>query len=257
MSPTTFQLLILKLSNDPHRHWLYLTEAVLLVGMFALRVWGLSRQETLGGKIWFRTWTLLVYGVLAGYAAPRLWLGPDVDPVLKTWVFGASVPKAESETEAPKKSQRSGEGTMSNEELKRMLTPTQYRVACEGGTEPPFQNAYWNHKEAGIYVDVISGKPLFSSLDKFDSGTGWPSFTKPIQAAEIVKIDDRSHGMVRTEVRSKTGDAHLGHVFDDGPREAGGLRYCINSASLKFIPKDELEKAGYGEYKKLFEKAKQ
>ncbi|MEN9722842.1 MAG: peptide-methionine (R)-S-oxide reductase MsrB [Pseudomonadota bacterium] len=145
---------------------------------------------------------------------------------------------------------------MSNEELKRKLSPFQYRVACEGGTEPPFRNAYWNHKEPGIYVDVISGKPLFSSIDKFDSGTGWPSFTRPIEDEEVVKIEDRSHGMVRTEVRSRAGDAHLGHVFDDGPPDAGGLRYCINSASLKFIHKDELEKAGYGSYRVLFEKPK-
>ncbi len=249
MDPTEFQLLILKLSNDPNRRWLYLTEAFLLVGMFALRMWGLPRQKTIGRKIWFRSWTLLAYVILAGYAAPRLWLGTDVNPLVKAWIFGSSVPQSQ-----PISQQRTGDGRMSNEELKRKLTPTQYRVACEGGTEPPFQNAYWNHKEPGIYVDVISGKPLFSSLDKFDSGTGWPSFTRPIEDTEIVKIDDRSHGMVRTEVRSKTGDAHLGHVFDDGPRDAGGLRYCINSASLKFIPKDELEKAGYGEFRKLFKK---
>jgi methionine-R-sulfoxide reductase len=254
MDPTDYQLLILRLSNDPNRRWLYLTEALLLVGMFALRMWGLSREKTLGGKIWFRTWTLLAYVLMAGYAAPRFWLGPDVNPLLKSWVLGSSAPKLETPGEAQKKCQRSEEGTMSNEELKRKLTPIQYRVACEGGTEPPFQNAYWNHKEPGIFVDVISGRPLFSSLDKFDSGTGWPSFTRPIEDSEIVKIDDRSHGMVRTEVRSKGGDAHLGHVFDDGPPEAGGLRYCINSASLKFIHKDDLEKAGYGEFRKLFAK---
>lgn len=243
MDDLDFQLLVLHLSNHANLRWLYLTEAVLLVGMFLLRIWGLSRQRTLGGKIWFRSWTLLVYVGLAGYAAPRAWLGPEFDQLAKAWIWGRRSAAAQN-----------GEERMSNEELKRKLTATQYRVACEGGTEPPFQNAYWNHKEPGIYVDVISGKPLFSSLDKFDSGTGWPSFTKPIEDTEIVRIDDRSHGMVRTEVRSKTGDAHLGHVFDDGPREAGGLRYCINSASLKFIHRDELEKAGYGEYRKLFEK---
>jgi peptide-methionine (R)-S-oxide reductase len=141
---------------------------------------------------------------------------------------------------------------MSRDELKKTLSLTQYQVACEGGTEPPFRNAYWNHHEPGIYVDVISGKPLFSSLAKFDSGTGWPSFTKPVDPAEVLEIRDESHGMIRTEVRSKTGDAHLGHVFTDGPREDGGLRYCINSASLRFIHKDSLESEGYGQYLKLF-----
>jgi len=252
MNSLDFALLVLKVTHDPNRHWLYLTEAALLVGMFVLRTKGLPRQKTLSGKIRFRSWTLLVYLFLAAYAAPRLWLGPDFDPLVRELVRGGpaltEVVRGESVRSGP------GGRSMTDEELKRKLTPTQYRVACEGGTEPPFNNAYWNHKEPGIYVDVISGRPLFSSLDKFDSGTGWPSFTRPIEDAEIVKIDDRSHGMVRTEVRSRTGDAHLGHVFDDGPREAGGLRYCINSASLKFIPRDELEKSGYGEYRKLFEK---
>jgi methionine-R-sulfoxide reductase len=142
---------------------------------------------------------------------------------------------------------------MSKEELKKNLSPTQYKVACEGGTEPPFQNAYWNNKRAGIYVDILTGKPLFSSKDKFDSGTGWPSFTKPIDASEIQELADTSLGMVRTEVKSKTGDTHLGHVFDDGPPESGGLRYCINSASLRFIPVEDLEKSGYGALKSLFE----
>lgn len=141
---------------------------------------------------------------------------------------------------------------LSDAELKKLLTPSQYQVACEGSTEPPFKNAYWNNHEAGIYVDVISGKPLFSSLDKFDSGTGWPSFTKPINDSEIVRKEDKSLGMTRTEVRSKSGDAHLGHLFDDGPKDKGGLRYCINSASLKFISVADLKKSGYGQYRKLF-----
>ncbi|MEO0453174.1 MAG: peptide-methionine (R)-S-oxide reductase MsrB [Verrucomicrobiota bacterium] len=141
---------------------------------------------------------------------------------------------------------------MSKEELKDKLTPMQYRVALEDGTEPPFRNEYWNNKEHGLYVCVVSGEPLFSSTDKFDSGTGWPSFTKPLDDEEVVEIADHSHGMVRTEVRSKTGKTHLGHVFPDGPRPTG-MRYCINSASLRFVPKTELEEKGYSKYLPLFE----
>lgn len=141
----------------------------------------------------------------------------------------------------------------SKEGLKCKLTDIQYYVTQENGTERPFDNEYWNDKREGIYVDVVSGKPLFSSSDKFDSGTGWPSFTRPIEEDEILEKRDVSVGMVRREVRSKESDSHLGHVFEDGPREAGGLRYCINSASLRFIPKEELEESGYGEYAKLFE----
>jgi peptide-methionine (R)-S-oxide reductase len=133
------------------------------------------------------------------------------------------------------------------------LSPEQFRVTQEGGTERPFVNAFWNHDEPGIYVDVVSGEPLFSSLDKFDSDCGWPSFTKPVEPENVEQQPDGSHGMVRTEVRSSHADSHLGHVFDDGPQDAGGLRYCINSASLRFIPVDELESEGYGGYLKLFE----
>jgi peptide-methionine (R)-S-oxide reductase len=132
------------------------------------------------------------------------------------------------------------------------LTPEQFRVTQQSATEPPFQNAFWDHDEPGIYVDVVSGEPLFSSLDKFESGCGWPSFTKPLEATHVEEKIDTSYGMTRTEVRSRHADSHLGHVFNDGPRNTGGLRYCINSASLRFIPLDELESEGYGEYRKLF-----
>jgi peptide-methionine (R)-S-oxide reductase len=132
------------------------------------------------------------------------------------------------------------------------LSPEQYEVTQHNATERPFKNLYWDHKEQGIYVDVASGEPLFTSMDKFDSGCGWPSFTKPIEAENVVEKRDTSHGMIRTEVRSNSGDSHLGHVFPDGPAEAGGLRYCINSASLRFIPVDQLESEGYGAYRKLF-----
>jgi methionine-R-sulfoxide reductase len=133
------------------------------------------------------------------------------------------------------------------------LTPEQYKVTQEKGTERPFRNEYWDNKEPGIYVDVVSGEPLFASVDKFNSGTGWPSFTVPIEPGNVVEKRDRSHFMIRTEVRSAHGDSHLGHVFNDGPADAGGLRYCINSAALRFIGVDDLEREGYGEYRKLFD----
>lgn len=134
------------------------------------------------------------------------------------------------------------------DDLKKKLTKDQYRIAIEGGTEPPFDNAYWDNKRKGIYVDVVTDDVLFLSSDKFDSGTGWPSFTKPIDEALIVLVEDNSHFMHRLEVRSKKGNTHLGHVFSDGPIEKGGKRYCMNSASLKFIPLEEMVEKGYGPY---------
>ena len=142
---------------------------------------------------------------------------------------------------------------MDKEKRLKELTEMQYHVTQEKGTEPPFRNEFDQHFEDGIYVDIVSGKPLFSSKDKYDAGCGWPAFSKPIEAPEVIEHFDTSFGMRRVEVRSKTADSHLGHVFPDGPKELGGLRYCINSAALRFIPVDRLEQEGYGEYKGLFE----
>jgi peptide methionine sulfoxide reductase msrA/msrB len=140
----------------------------------------------------------------------------------------------------------------SDTDLRRTLTPAQYQVTQCSATEPPFRNEFWNHHEPGIYVDVVTGEPLFSSTDKFDSGTGWPSFVRPLEAANVIEHEDTSQGMQRVEVRSSGGDSHLGHLFPDGPRPTG-LRYCINSAALRFIPVAKLEAEGYGQYRDLFD----
>jgi peptide methionine sulfoxide reductase msrA/msrB len=146
----------------------------------------------------------------------------------------------------------SGYTRPTDEELRQRLTPLQHKVARQDGTEPAFRNEYWDHHAAGIYVDVVSGEPLFSSADKFDSGTGWPSFTRPLEPGNVVERQDRSFFTVRTEVRSRLADSHLGHVFTDGPPPTG-LRYCMNSAALRFVPVSELEQQGYGRYRRLFD----
>jgi peptide-methionine (R)-S-oxide reductase len=177
-------------------------------------------------------------------------------------VHGTKSPVAAVSSSERRSQRRRTGGIVSNDyrktpEALSRLTPTQFTVTQEEGTEPPFRNRYWDHHEPGIYVDVVSGQPLFSSTDKFDSGTGWPSFTRPIDPEAVTTKTDRMLWMTRTEVRSSGADSHLGHVFDDGPAQAGGLRYCMNSAALRFVPVDELEEQGYGAYRTLFTDTKE
>jgi len=180
-----------------------------------------------------------------------LLLGPIINQSAMSEPSAANSARTNSTTKDSTASQNTA--IPSDDELRKKLTPLQYAVTRENATERPFTNEYWKHNAEGIYVDIITGKPLFSSKDKFDTDCGWPGFAKPIDAAEIKELNDKSHGMERIEVRSKSANSHLGHVFNDGPKELGGLRYCINSAAIRFVPKEKMAEAGYGAWLKIFE----